>query len=321
MAHAEKKTAAGSVVAFRYQRAHVVKRNKKRKTPKPVQGRKSSSLPASTTKANLFDRATSMFAGAGVDTTSPGFDLSPAFLRAEGSRGTQEMLATYAEFVAGRPRTAAYDARARALVPQIARRVHAMVEADSRQGACVDASMAISRMLDQVGIFNVVVKGALTVGFPDGLEPRYFWHFNGPAAPVAAGHAWVYAPPFEVVDATLTRQGWELVEQALMVEPVIAEACAAAHPTVEDLFDPEVRPRAHAERGSVERYVRSLGCYRVQCGRLVLKYTACGVGMSDGPLEGLRTPIGGKDRGGDLLGPTRPAGRRRGAPVAAHDAP
>lgn len=245
-------------------------------------------------RATQVQRASARFEEWGVDTTHPGFDLDPNFLAAEQAHGSEEVLALYGEFVAGRPRTSAYDARARKIVPEIAEAVFALVESDVRQGACVDASTAIGRMLDEEGIFNVGVKGSLTIRFPAPMEPQYFWTFDPEMGRVAAGHGWLFAPPFRIIDVTLTRQGWDDRRQALLTRPVIVEDGVRATPAAIDVSNPLLHGDAPRQLRSIERFVRALGCYKIRAGRIRLKYTACGVGMPDGALTALQTPIGGK---------------------------
>ncbi|WCZ14697.1 hypothetical protein GSS20_25555 (plasmid) [Vibrio parahaemolyticus] len=77
---------------------------------------------------------------------------------------------------------------------------------NGREGACVDISGILARILEQKGVWCACIKGSTTIEFPQssGIDNTYYWsadHGN-----FTAGHAWVYAPPFSIIDITLNQQ-------------------------------------------------------------------------------------------------------------------
>jgi hypothetical protein len=110
----------------------------------------------------------------GVDCNNPGFYDHPNFLKVEAQ--FPEFLNNYARFVQQRHYDDDYLERARREIPVIARVLYEELLRDGRQGACVDMSGVLSRILEREGLWNFAVKGSLTVSFPrgSGMGDRYF---------------------------------------------------------------------------------------------------------------------------------------------------
>ena len=141
-----------------------------------------------------------LFDERGIDFARPGFYDSPRFR--EGEAEDPVFLANYAEYVNARAYSAEYLDVVRETVPRLSQVLFAELEAARVDGACVDLSNALVRMLENEGIWSCAVGGGITVSFPRASRlPQA--HF-APIAPrrIAAGHMWVCVPPFRVVDVT-----------------------------------------------------------------------------------------------------------------------
>lgn len=199
--------------------------------------------------AGAHDRLTAEFISAGVDPTAFGFYDQPAF-RAQEQRD-EAYLEKYAEWVATRPIDAAYEAHVRTAVPKLASLVATALADDDMQGGCMTAFSMLTRMLDQLGVWSFGVIGSANLDVPH-LDLRRCLHtIDRKDFPDAVlGHAWVCAPPFFVVDASLALQHWSGTPMADFVPPaVVADGAAApvVRPTVKDCVSVEVRTW-HAER-------------------------------------------------------------------------
>lgn len=116
-----------------------------------------------------------------------------------------EVLELYARHVEERPQAAAYQERCLRQIPVLARWFSQELVADGRLGLCALVSALMSRLLDELGIWNYIVAGGCVITFiPADIRPRYFYVFDMQAVEVP--HAWVVAPPFWVIDLTLRQQ-------------------------------------------------------------------------------------------------------------------
>lgn len=236
---------------------------------------------------------------ADVNTSKPGFYDDPRFIELE--QQDPDTLNEYARFVRGQAYTAQYLSDARAKITNTARFIYDRLVKDGRLGACVDASMVLSRFLERQGIWNYVTKGALTISFDpkSGFGPRYLSPIMGPENPAVAGHAWVYAPPFEIVDITVSRQPYKSSESALIGGPIFADNTTVASADVNDLMDGDAidifvsqarrRPTMtdidqHIDPGILRR-IKEFGAREFSRGACRFKYVACAMGAPDLPLE------------------------------------
>lgn len=160
------------------------------------------------------ERVIEELAARGISTANPGFFDQPAFRAAE--EGDPEYLCNYARFIDARHYTPEYLDRARREIPEIAEPLHQALKRDGRLGACIDLSMVLSRILEREGFWNYMVSGCLTQTFPSkyGFPPRYIWAVDRGNA--KAPHVWVVAPPFLVVDLTVSMQRGNSRSKALL---------------------------------------------------------------------------------------------------------
>src|ERR1051325_826157 len=197
------------------------------------------------------DALTAIFARFNIDTRLPGFYDSPQF-RAEEARNPQ-FLSLYNDFVVTRTYDAEYRDGVRDRVTKLAQFMSRELHADGRLGACVDASAVAMRILESEGLWCCMFKGGLRIDFPPAtnLRAQFFFPLMRPDNPAVAGHAWLVAPPFSIVDLTLSGQPFRSDEQRRLLPPVVlVENAERARPaTLTELAEPEL----------LELYVRHLG--------------------------------------------------------------
>ena len=112
---------------------------------------------------------------------------------------------------------------------------------DGRLGACIDVGMMLSRILEQEGFWNYIVKGSLTITFPRGrkLPRQYYWSWDVVEKPFGAAHAWVVAPPFSIIDISIKQQRHKkTVGHQLLPDMVVTEDVTTSAPDPADLFSP-----------------------------------------------------------------------------------
>lgn len=248
-----------------------------------------------------FAQLAERFSSLGIDTSRPGFHDHPAFLAEE--RRDPTFLERYAEWVARRPRSAEYDQAVRSVLPGIVHRVEQRLQREGCRGTCLNASNALSRSLDRLGIWNVVLRGSLVVDprGRSGLLPAYYPAWDSIDHPGGiTGHAWLSVPPFAIVDVTARHQNRYPSDEALfaLVPPVVlAEAAEVYAPDVWDCVVGEVIERYAALDGrrdarlhhrllpGIKTMSPIFPARRVRTEEVEIRYVTTGASASEEPLE------------------------------------
>jgi hypothetical protein len=241
------------------------------------------------------------FSDRGIGPFEPGFYDYPEFLEAE--REDRKFLAKYAAYVDYLPLTPEYAARVRSTVTRLSTYLFEQLNRDGREGACVDISGAFARMLDEEKIWAYPVGGGVGIRFP-GNEKSYFGAISLPGTPVAAGHMWVCAPPYTVVDISLSLQPWSQERREFLPgNPILSEVASPFEATIFELMDMDyirwVR-RTYGQEPTVGQLLQNypwLGPVLQQFpattfpyGQLSLSYVPVGIKMSPKALDGMQAP-------------------------------
>lgn len=233
------------------------------------------------------DELEAEFDGLGIDYSHPEFYNSEGFRRAEAK--DSELMVAYAEYVKTRSYSAAYLERARETVPKIVAFLHEELLKDGRLGACIDASLAASKILEQYGFWTTIEAGSLTLEFEDERPSRYFAQMMVPGNTAKVGHAWLHVPPFRLVDLTITRQARNEDIAKMMGGPLLAEKVGdVAGVTIHDMVDQDLQAEWKKRLGRIPRIeevmvsqqatadtIRRLGAFSVRKKGLTLKYFPC----------------------------------------------
>lgn len=232
-----------------------------------------------------------------IKTDEVGFYDDDAFLDAE--RLSPTFLENYSAYVQLKKYPEAYIKKAATEIPFIAKILHNELVKDGRLGACVDASIVLSRILEREGFWNHIVKGSLTMKFPPEakLEDRYFWSVD--FGEFSAAHAWVVAPPFNVVDVTIQQQPF-FKDEGKWLPPYIFQSDYKVCQINEwDIISPDARRmmkmqgiRGNLLQNTKENWKEFVSVFKpnmVTVGELSLKYIPAGIAAPDEPLERVGT--------------------------------
>lgn len=238
-----------------------------------------------------------LFASHHIPTDQPAFYDHPNFIAIE--QTDPQFLNCYASFVRQRPRTAEYDNKVKEVVPRIAAILHRELVAEGRLGACMDMSAMLSRILEKEGIWNYIVKGALTLRFPDNptMEPQYFWSID---TQPNTSHAWVAVPPFDVIDLTVKQQPYK--SQRIpdrLPDYVLLDTMQPYTPEVEDICSAEIRQQAKRQGRPIKDLhftldpnlrdvFASFPANEKRINQVLLRYSPCAFTVPGGPLEALK---------------------------------
>lgn len=240
-----------------------------------------------------------------IDISKPGFYDDPAFVKIE--KKYPLYLNNYARYVQTMEYSSDYLKRAEKEIPLIAKLLHKELLEDGRLGACINVSMLLSKILEVEGFWNYIVKGALTLIYPQesDLGRRYYWPHDFTKA--QAGHAWVSAPPYSVVDITLKHQPYEEGEEKYLPDYVIAEGEEETIVEPDDIFSPEAKIFLRRNKGIIEskllpngdpelaKVISVFKPYLIKYHSVEMKHITVAIAAPDTPLEEVNTCLKGKN--------------------------
>lgn len=186
---------------------------------------------------------TADFEASGIDPDRFGFYDQLGFLARENA--DPAYLERYAQWVLTRPRSPDYEDHVRAVVPKLAHLLSETFAVHDAHGRCHYACSMMTRMLDRLQVWSFGLFGSVVIEAPDRgirrtIQTMAFKREPGPD--IAAGHAWVCAPPFLVVDASLALQRWDAAILPFLPGVVLAGSEASkVEARVEDIVDDRVR--------------------------------------------------------------------------------
>ena len=210
----------------------------------------------------------------GVTELKPGFYDDPAFMAAE--RINPSLLNEYAEYCLEISKDAAYLSRARGVVQRVVAFLYPLTVADNSAGQCMPTSLLVSRFLEAEGIWNFVVKGGVIVWFP-GLAPKVMEPQDAKGG--TYGHSWVVAPPFEIVDLTISRQHYAPDQQREIDGYLLSELAAPEDPYPFPQGEPEITIRSRFRP------------IKTELGYVSISYVPYGIGGPEESFETMRKPI------------------------------
>jgi len=179
------------------------------------------------------------FQAKNIPLDTPSFYDNENFLAEE--QKDSEYLNKYSAFVASRPYSKQYLEIAREKIQKIVSILHAHLVQSNRQGACIDISSVLTRILELEGIWCACLKGSLTIKFPahsnEGDTHFYSVTKNQSCTP---GHYWVYAPPFKIIDISIKEQAYDGRKKEYIPTFVMVEEAQTSTAEVEDIISPDV---------------------------------------------------------------------------------
>ncbi|OFZ59112.1 MAG: hypothetical protein A2328_10895 [Bdellovibrionales bacterium RIFOXYB2_FULL_36_6] len=176
------------------------------------------------------------FRSKGIPVDIPGFYDHQNFIIQE--KLNPNYLNNYAAFVAKRSYSSQYIDKAKNEIAIMAELMRQELVKDGRLGACIDISLVLSKILEEEGYWNYIVKGALTLIFPSilNISRKYFWPCDT-KSPAIAGHVWIAAPPFSVIDITVKKQPFEKHEEVYLPDMVLESTTSELSIDTIDIFN------------------------------------------------------------------------------------
>ena len=229
-----------------------------------------------------------------IPTDNPGFYDHPNFLAVE--QKNPFFLANYARFVSTLTLDDNYIENAHTKISIIVEELYKHMAKENQVGRCIDITGILMRILEKENIWNFAVKGSLTIEFPtaSNIGNRYFWSVD--TGEFFAGHAWICAPPYDVIDLSVRHQPYSANEADFLPKYVMEENMAQAESDINDIISPEVRndlllhgiPLSHQlEQVNHEtpKFIKVFPAKSITADDTTLKYTSIAGFANDGPLE------------------------------------
>ena len=234
----------------------------------------------------------------------PGFYDNPNFMAIE--MRDPEFLNCYASFVKKQHYTEEYIAKSKGIIRLVMSHLNSELVKEKSTGRCVEVSMIISRILEKFGVWNFIVKGSLTVSLPEKykIPNQYHWSVSK-SAYFDAGHAWVVAPPFTVIDLTVKHQPYTYNAASYMPDFILADNIQKDKLVPEDIIEPELliipRLRRLSNAAIFKQFIPKLVDFskvfepeRLRVDDVDFKYTPVAIGAPDMYLEDLPKSINKK---------------------------
>ncbi|MDQ1886690.1 hypothetical protein RA180_22145 [Aeromonas salmonicida] len=187
----------------------------------------------------MFDELEIEFRKKEIPTDTPDFYDHPNFIKEE--QQDPSYLIKFAKFVAEKPYSDEYLVKAEKIITDVAKILSKQLIDNGRQGACVDISAILARILERKGIWCACIKGSCTIEFPKKSKEETIYYWTADHGEFTAGHAWVFAPPFSVVDITLKQQPYTGTKKTYIPEVLLIKDAKKVPSTIEDIISPEVR--------------------------------------------------------------------------------
>lgn len=253
---------------------------------------------------DTLDEHLAFYHSNGIDTTSPGFYDEPNFMAIE--KIDADFLNTYASFIKHQKYEEGYLERAKKIIDTTSAFLFDELKKEGSKGRCVEVSIIFSRILEKLGIWNFIAKGSLTVTLPPKLAipKQYFWsidtnpHFD-------AGHAWLFVPPYQIVDLTLKYQPYTFKIEDYIPDYILAEKGSKASLDMEDIVAATILAPYKLVRMTSTTFIKNnlphllpftkiFQPQKLKINGVEFKYTQTAIGAPDMPLETLPKKLNGK---------------------------
>ncbi len=222
-----------------------------------------------------------------IDISCPGFYNDPNFVKLE--QQNPEFLNQYASFVQQKDYSFEYLEKAEKTIEVIGNILFKELMKSNQLGRCIDVSMILAKILEKEQLWNFAMVGALAVEFPTPMHiPNSYFYMHD--INKTAGHVWLYAPPFKLIDLTLKFQQYlPNQKRGIARLPGIAleKGLEFYTPQIKEICSPEFRSiyKINNIPKGIEMFQNTFHPFKINYKNAVVKYIPCGITASDGSLE------------------------------------
>lgn len=238
-----------------------------------------------------IDDIVELFEQHNIDMRNPGFYDNINFMKIE--QIDPSFLINYASFVQFNKYSNEYFEFVKAKVPAIVNMIYDRFNKEN--GKCIDLSNILLKLIEKEGIWAYMVKGSVQIIFPKkfNIDKKYFYSID--IGDFMAGHAWIVAPPYQIIDLTLKHQSYKCGEEKYLPDYIISTNCKLSNYNANEIINESYVPSSYTADKFLAEYLLSnkgmdfvLNNYPTYeykyCG-LRIKYIPVGIAVPDTSLE------------------------------------
>ncbi|SFL72384.1 hypothetical protein SAMN05421830_105164 [Desulfomicrobium norvegicum] len=231
-----------------------------------------------------------------IDTSYPGFYNDPNFILQEDINPA--FLNEYNYYITSKTYTDDYLLNAKNKIDIVCKLLFEELNRENREGSCIDIAQALTKILEAEKIWCCIFTGSLTQIFSHDtqIDNVYFWliddgNYNVP-------HAWVYAPPYSIIDLSVCLQRYNQNEKKYL--PNFVKQIETRKGGIEpiDIINPEfsflknytmdgMLNNLFDQNPEMKKFSKMYEPQIVDYEKVSLKYIPIQAGASDGSLEQL----------------------------------
>jgi len=178
------------------------------------------------------------FKNLGIDTSAPGFYNDPIFLKIE--RKTPSILNEYNKFVMVKKYSDEYLIFVKKKIDIIVNILFDELSKSSRIGACIDISQILMLILEKEGIWSCMFDGSMTIEYSKELKITNTYFYTVDYGDYSAAHAWIAAPPYKIIDLSISFQNYEYSEKPYIPKYILTDYVTNAEIQAIDIVNPEI---------------------------------------------------------------------------------
>ena len=172
----------------------------------------------------------------GIPVDAPDFYDHPNFIAAE--RLNPKYLNNGAFYVASRLYSEEYLKQAEVIITKASKLLYEHLKKNGRQGACVDITGILARILEKHGVWCASLKGSCTIEFPPSSNEQATYFYTIDSGEFFAGHSWLFAPPFNIVDITIGEQAHNVKKTKYIPKLILEKNGTDSAAEIEDIVSP-----------------------------------------------------------------------------------
>jgi hypothetical protein len=233
-----------------------------------------------------------------INTENPGFYNDPNFIKME--KSNPDFLSEYNRYVVAKKYQNEYVIRSRKIIDIVCKILFNELKKDGRLGSCIDICQVITKILEKENIWCCMFSGSVTLQFRKKLNiaDRHFWYFDEGDYDVP--HSWIYAPPYNIVDISISLQKYDNTEKIYMPEYIFAENVEATMALPIDVINPRqgiihnipiqvIFNELMIRFPNIKDFMKDFPPFEIKYENCAIKYVPILAGASDGELENLKS--------------------------------
>lgn len=231
-----------------------------------------------------------------IDVSNPGFYNHPNFVAIE--RETPDIINEYNRYVVNNTYSDKYIEESDKKIQIITDTLYSELAKDGRQGACIDICQVISKILEAENIWCCIFVGSMTIRFAQEtkIPDAYYWSVD--SGKFEAAHTWIYAPPFKLIDVSISLQKHQNNELKYLPKYILERDVKDEVLTPTDIINPSILApnvsieaafnRFLSDNPCVQTFMNDFPACKIEYSKCTVSYFPIRATASDGELNQFR---------------------------------